>query len=78
MSTAQPCYSEINIHHSRFLVFYVTRTARNSYKQATRMIERIETGSNNSEILQFLTRTSISCPDRLWGPPNLLLNGYRG
>jgi hypothetical protein len=29
-STAQPCYSEINIDHSRFLAFYV---ARNSYKQ---------------------------------------------
>jgi hypothetical protein len=22
--------------------------------------------------------SSTSCPDRLWGPPNLLSNGYRG
>jgi hypothetical protein len=28
--------------------------------------------------VRLMILTSPDCPDRLWGPPNLLSNGYRG
>jgi hypothetical protein len=47
----------------------------------------VVSGSRDSSVLELATRQLVFdsppetaiffCPDRLWGPPNLLSNGYR-
>jgi hypothetical protein len=43
------------------------------------MVTRLQTGRSGFRIMAVLKDFYLlyTCPDRLWGPPSLLLNGHR-